>query len=86
MNFPLVPFFSLYQNKSQKTGDTYLIGYLGEAKIVVFRNKEAKEGEPQWKAFIQERPPKSEAQAAAPKREPAPKPVNNDPFFSDPLP
>ena len=39
-----------------KSGDMYLVGYMGNAKLVLFKNKFATENEkaPQWKLFVVE--------------------------------
>lgn len=87
----------MYQNKTNG-GETYFVGYLGKAKVLLFRNKEAKEGEPQWNAFIQERLSKTEdnrktSRAWQPRSPNADRPDivstrtdSDGPFFDDPLP
>ena len=56
---PLVPLAGLYENVSGRTGATYFMGYLGKAKLVMLKARDAKEGEPGWTLYVQERPPKA---------------------------
>ena len=56
--FPLVKLTGLYENQSKKTGDTYFVGYLGAAKVLILRDTRAEPGKPGWGLFIQEREPK----------------------------
>ena len=53
----LVPLAGLYENTS-KNGNRYFSGYLGKARVVMLEDKNAKEGEPGWTLFVQERPQK----------------------------
>ncbi|MBX3516742.1 MAG: hypothetical protein KF815_07335 [Rhodospirillales bacterium] len=53
-NAPLVPLAGLYENTS-KNGNRYFSGFLGKARVVMFENRDAKEGEPGWTLFVQER-------------------------------
>lgn len=53
----LVPLAGLYENTS-KNGNRYFSGYLGKARVVMFEARDAKEGEPGWTLFVQERPQK----------------------------
>lgn len=53
---PLVPLAGMFENTSQRTGAVYFVGYLGKAKLVMLKAKDAKEGEPAWTLFVQERP------------------------------
>lgn len=55
---PLVPLAGLYENTSARTGAVYYVGYLGKAKLVMLKARDAKEGEPTWMLFVQERAPK----------------------------
>lgn len=56
-NAALVPLAGLYENTS-KNGNRYFSGYLGKARVVMFEARDAKEGEPGWTLFVQERPEK----------------------------
>lgn len=67
----LVPLAGLYENTS-KNGNRYFSGYLGKARVVMFENREAKDGEPGWTLFVQERAEKP--------REARPEPVTARPF------
>jgi len=55
---PLVPLAGLYENTSARTGAVYFVGYLGKAKLVMLKARDAKEGEPAWTLYVQERQPK----------------------------
>ncbi|WP_130471414.1 hypothetical protein [Candidatus Magnetaquicoccus inordinatus] len=57
---PLIKLAGLYENQSQRSGETYFAGYLGSAKVVVLRDKNAEPGKPTWSLCIQEREPKAE--------------------------
>ncbi|MBF0098222.1 MAG: hypothetical protein HQM05_12880 [Magnetococcales bacterium] len=57
---PLIKLAGLYENQSQRSGETYFAGYLGSAKVVVLRDKNAEPGKPTWNLCIQEREPKAE--------------------------
>ncbi|MBF0400752.1 MAG: hypothetical protein HQL80_07035 [Magnetococcales bacterium] len=57
---PLIKLAGLYENQSQRSGETYFAGYLGSAKVVVLRDKNAEPGKPGWSLCIQERDPKPE--------------------------
>lgn len=62
----LIPLARLYENISKKTGKTYLAGNLSfTSKLLVFRNEDAAEGEPQWTIFLAEREPKPDARPVA---------------------
>ncbi|MEO5349792.1 MAG: hypothetical protein H7836_09110 [Magnetococcus sp. YQC-3] len=52
---PLVKLTGLYENQSQRSGETYFTGYLGAVKVVVIRDKHAEPGKPGWSLCIQER-------------------------------
>ena len=62
----MVPLAGLYENTS-KNGNRYFSGYMGKARIVMFEARDAKDGEPGWTLFVQERPekPKEGRQGAA---------------------
>ena len=53
----MVKLASVYENTSQR-GTRYFVGYLGAAKLVMLPAKDAKDGEPGWTLFVQERPAK----------------------------
>ncbi len=53
-NAPLVPLAGLYENTS-KNGNRYFSGFLGKARVVMFENRDVKEGELGWTLFVQER-------------------------------
>ena len=55
---PLVKLTGMYENTSQRTGDVYFAGYLGNAKIMLFRDKNAEPGKPTWSLCLQEKDPK----------------------------
>jgi hypothetical protein len=56
----LIPLCKLYENTSKTTGKRYLVGNLSfTTKLLIFRNEDAKEGEPQWTLFLTEREPKA---------------------------
>lgn len=58
----LIPLCQLYENTSKTTGKRYFVGNLSfTAKVLLFQNDEAKEGEPGWTLFIAEREPKPES-------------------------
>ena len=57
---PLVKLTGLYENQSQRSGETYFSGYLGAVKVVVIRDKHAEPGKPGWNLCIQEKDPKPE--------------------------
>ncbi|HKA53032.1 MAG TPA: hypothetical protein VKJ47_05170 [Candidatus Binatia bacterium] len=58
----LIPLCRLYENVSRSTGKRYFVGNLSfTAKLLLLRNEEAKDGEPQWTLFLAEREPKSQA-------------------------
>ena len=56
-NGPMVKMASVYENVSQR-GTRYFVAYMGAAKLVMLPAKDAKEGEPTWTLFVQERPAK----------------------------
>jgi hypothetical protein len=58
---PLVKLTGLYENVSKKTGDTYFAGFLGNAKVMVLRDKNAEPGKPGWSLCVQEKDVKPEA-------------------------
>lgn len=62
-NAPLVKLAGLYENRSQKTGDPYFVGYLGGAKVLLLKDKRAEPGKPGWSLFITPRPEKKEPSA-----------------------
>lgn len=57
---PLVRMVGMYENQSQKTGNTYFVGYLGAAKVLLLKDDRAVEGHPTLGLFLQEREPKTE--------------------------
>ena len=57
---PLVKLTGLYENQSQRSGETYFSGYLGAVKVVVLRDKNAEPGKPGWSLCVQEKEPKPE--------------------------
>lgn len=57
-NGPLVPLAGMYENTAKASGQTYFTGYLGKAKLVMLKARDAKDGEPGWTLFVQERAPK----------------------------
>jgi hypothetical protein len=49
----------LYENVSKTSGKPYFVGNLSfTSKLLLLRNDEAQEGEPQWTLFLAEREPK----------------------------
>ena len=49
----------LFENTSKTTGRRYLVGNLSfTSKLLILPNDRALEGEPQWTAFVVEKPPK----------------------------
>lgn len=63
-NGPLVRLAGVYENTSQR-GTRYFVGYMGAAKLVMLPAKDAKEGEPQWTLFVQERPARTDGTGAS---------------------
>ena len=62
MQDKLIPLCRLYENTSKTTGKRYFVGNLSfTAKLLLLRNDEAKEGEPQWTLFLAEREQKPHA-------------------------
>ena len=57
---PLVKLTGLYENQSQRSGETYFSGYLGAVKVVVIRDKNAEPGKPGWNLCVQEKDPRPE--------------------------
>ena len=56
MQDKLIPLCRLYENTSKTTGKRYFVGNLSfTSKLLILRNDEAKEGEPQWTLFLTER-------------------------------
>jgi len=56
MQDKLIPLCRFYENTSKTTGKKYFVGNLSfTAKLLILRNDEAKEGEPQWTLFVAER-------------------------------
>ena len=54
----LIKLCGRYENTSKTTGQTYFVGYLGVAKVLLLRDKRAGDGEPGWALMIAERPEK----------------------------
>jgi hypothetical protein len=63
-NGPLVKLAGLYENRSQKTGDPYFVGYMGGVKVLLLRDKKAAEGQPGWALFVSQRPERTEKRDA----------------------
>ena len=62
MHDNLIPLCRLYENTSKTTGKRYFVGNLSfTAKVLLFQNDDAKEGEPGWTLFLAEREPKPES-------------------------
>jgi len=56
MQDKLIPLCRLYENTSKTTGKRYFVGNLSfTSKLLILRNDEAKEGEPQWTLYVAER-------------------------------
>jgi hypothetical protein len=67
MQDKLIPLCRLYENTSKTTGKRYFVGNLSfTSKVLILRNDEAQEGEPQWTLFLTEREQKP--QTAGPAR------------------
>ena len=58
---PLVKLTGLYENVSQKTGETYYTGFLGSAKVVILKDKQAEPGKTTWNLCVQEKETKPDA-------------------------
>ncbi len=58
---PLIPLCRLYQNESQRTGKSYLLGSLTFTTKIVGFQAEDDQGNACWQLYIQERPPKGAA-------------------------
>ncbi|MBF0437452.1 MAG: hypothetical protein HQL77_19105 [Magnetococcales bacterium] len=58
---PLVKLTGLYENKSKKTGETYFAGFLGSAKVLIMKDKNAEPAKPSWTLFVQEKPDSGQA-------------------------
>jgi hypothetical protein len=64
MQDKLIPLCRLYENTNKTTGKRYFVGNLSfTSKLLILRNDEAKEGEPQWTLFLAEREQKPQAWA-----------------------
>ncbi|MBF0141446.1 MAG: hypothetical protein HQL74_14345 [Magnetococcales bacterium] len=55
---PLVKLTGLYEKQSKKIGETYLFSYLGGAKVLILKDKNAAPGKPGWSLCVQEKPVK----------------------------
>jgi hypothetical protein len=56
MQDKLIPLCKLYENISKTTGKRYFVGNLSfTAKLLIFQNEDAQEGEPGWTVFLAER-------------------------------
>ncbi|MBF0213035.1 MAG: hypothetical protein HQM00_05645 [Magnetococcales bacterium] len=55
---PLVKLTGMYENVSKNSGETYFAGYLGNSKIMLFRDKNAEPGKPGWSLCVQEKDPR----------------------------
>ncbi|MBF0439382.1 MAG: hypothetical protein HQL93_09705 [Magnetococcales bacterium] len=60
---PLVKLTGMYQNTAKNSGETYFSGFLGNSKIMLFRDKNAEEGKPGWNLCVQEKDPPKPDQA-----------------------
>ena len=58
---PTIKLAGMYENQS-KAGKIYFAGYLGAAKIFMFRDERAEQGQPGWSLVIQEKEPKANGQ------------------------
>ena len=58
---PMIKWIKAYQNES-RNGEMYFTAYIGDLKLVMLRDKNAKPGEAGWNLFWQERDPKPEGQ------------------------
>lgn len=58
-----VPFFRLLERVSEG-GKTYFVGYLGDAKVIVFKDERCEEPRfgavAEWQAYLCEKPKKSD--------------------------
>jgi hypothetical protein len=70
---PKVLIASLWQRTSA-SGNEYLSGFLGKARIVGFRGEPTADGTPTWNLFLTPGKEQTEARAAAPRRSPRPRP------------
>lgn len=50
----LIPLVALWENKSKQTGKPYWSGKLGEAKVLMFRQKSDNPKAPAFKIFVGE--------------------------------
>ena len=65
---PSVQLCRLYEKTSKTTGNQYLVGRLGSAKIVVLKSKDTgDDGGPIWNVLVSEAPPKSSGDKATTK-------------------
>ena len=56
MKDTLIPLCRLYENVSKTTGKRYFVGNLSfSSKLLLFRNDDAQDGEPQWTLYLAER-------------------------------
>jgi len=56
MQDKLIPLCRFYENTSKTTGKRYFVGNLSfTSKLLILRNDEAKEGEPQWTVYLAEK-------------------------------
>jgi hypothetical protein len=63
MQEKLLKLCNLYENVSKTSGRKYFVGNLSfTAKLLILQNTDAKEGEPQWTAYITEREQQSQPQ------------------------
>ena len=66
MQDKLIPLCRLYENTSKTTGKRYFVGNLSfTSKLLILRNDEAQEGEPQWTLFLAEREQKPQTAGTA---------------------
>lgn len=56
MNDDLIKLTGLYENVGKTTGQTYFVGLLGNAKVLLLKDKFATEGQPGWALVVTPRP------------------------------
>ena len=59
----LIRLTGMYENTSKASGQTYFVGYLGAAKVLLLKDQRATEGQPGWALMVAPRPDRQRDQA-----------------------
>ena len=54
----LIRLTGMYESQKKATGQTYFVGYLGSAKVLLLKDQRAAEGQPGWALMVAPRPEK----------------------------